>query len=214
MDSQFTIVIADDHPLFRGALYQALHMAIDEARLLEADSIDSLTHLLAEHPEVDLLLLDLKMPGANGFEGLAYLRGQYPDLPIVVVSASEDAAIIQQVLRLGALGFIPKAVPMKELVSALNTVIGGDNWVPEGISLHPESEDGPDFASKLASLTPQQYKVLIMLRDGSLNKQIAWELNVSEATIKAHITAIFRKLGVKNRTQAVIALQQMDIKDS
>ncbi|MFM5687605.1 DNA-binding response regulator, partial [Aeromonas caviae] len=142
-------------------------------------------------------------------EGLAHLRGQYPDLPIVVVSASEDAAIIQQVLRLGALGFIPKSVPMKELVNALNTVIGGDNWVPEGISLHPESEDGPDFASKLASLTPQQYKVLIMLRE-----QIAWELNVSEATIKAHITAIFRKLGVKNRTQAVIALQQLDIRES
>ncbi|MCR6554614.1 response regulator transcription factor, partial [Aeromonas sp. CPF2-S1] len=175
MDSQFTIVIADDHPLFRGALYQAVHMAINDAQLLEADSIDSLTSLLGEHPEVDLLLLDLKMPGANGFEGLAHLRGQYPDLPIVVVSASEDAAIIQQVLRLGALGFIPKSVPMKELVNALNTVIGGDNWVPEGISLHPESEDGPDFASKLASLTPQQYKVLIMLRDGSLNKQIAWE---------------------------------------
>ena len=132
MDSQFTIVIADDHPLFRGALYQAVHMAIDDARLLEADSIDSLSHLLDEHPDVDLLLLDLKMPGANGFEGLAYLRGHHPDLPIVVVSASEDPAIIQQVLRLGALGFIPKSVPMKELVSALNTVIGGDNWVPEG----------------------------------------------------------------------------------
>ncbi len=125
MDSQFTIVIADDHPLFRGALYQAVHMAINDAQLLEADSIDSLTNLLGEHPEVDLLLLDLKMPGANGFEGLAHLRGQYPDLPIVVVSASEDAAIIQQVLRLGALGFIPKSVPMKELVNALNTVIGG-----------------------------------------------------------------------------------------
>ena len=189
-------------------------MAMNDAQLLEADSIDSLISLLGEHPEVDLLLLDLKMPGANGFEGLAHLRGQYPDLPIVVVSASEDAAIIQQVLRLGALGFIPKSVPMKELVNALNTVIGGDNWVPEGISLHPESEDGPDFASKLASLTPQQYKVLIMLRDGSLNKQIAWELNVSEATIKAHITAIFRKIGVKNRTQAVIALQQLDIRES
>ncbi|MGL4932519.1 MAG: response regulator [Aeromonas sp.] len=213
MDSQFTIVIADDHPLFRGALYQAVHMAISDAQLLEADSIDSLLNLLAAQREVDLLLLDLKMPGANGFEGLAHLRGQYPDLPIVVVSASEEATIIQQVLRLGALGFIPKSLPMKALINALNTVIGGDNWVPEGISLQPSSEDEPDVASKLTSLTPQQYKVLIMLRDGSLNKQIAWELNVSEATIKAHVTAIFRKLGVKNRTQAVIALQQLDIKE-
>ncbi|MGY3869585.1 response regulator [Aeromonas crassostreae] len=213
MDSQFTIVIADDHPLFRGALYQAVHMAISDAQLLEADSIDSLAQLLGAHAEVDLLLLDLKMPGANGFEGLVHLRGQYPDLPIVVVSASEDPAIIAQVLRLGALGFIPKSSPLQQLVTALNAVIAGDTWLPEGISLQPECEDGPDLASKLASLTPQQYKVLVMLRDGSLNKQIAWELNVSEATIKAHITAIFRKLGVKNRTQAVIALQQMDIKD-
>ncbi|EOD56833.1 response regulator [Aeromonas molluscorum] len=214
MDSQFTIVIADDHPLFRGALYQAVHMAISDAQLLEADSIDSLAHLLRDHPEVDLLLLDLKMPGANGFEGLVHLRGQYPDLPIVVVSASEEASVVQQVLRLGALGFIPKSSSMKQLVTALNAVIAGDTWLPEGVSLRPESEDESSLASKLASLTPQQYKVLVMLRDGSLNKQIAWELNVSEATIKAHITAIFRKLDVKNRTQAVIALQQLDIKDN
>ncbi|MGB6187131.1 MAG: response regulator transcription factor [Aeromonas molluscorum] len=214
MDSQFTIVIADDHPLFRGALYQAVHMAVSDAQLLEADSIDSLAHLLRDHPEVDLLLLDLKMPGANGFEGLVHLRGQYPDLPIVVVSASEEASVVQQVLRLGALGFIPKSSSMKQLVTALNAVIAGDTWLPEGVSLRPESEDESSLASKLASLTPQQYKVLVMLRDGSLNKQIAWELNVSEATIKAHITAIFRKLDVKNRTQAVIALQQLDIKDN
>ncbi|WP_042040733.1 response regulator, partial [Aeromonas rivuli] len=204
MDSQFTIVIADDHPLFRGALYQAVHMAVSDAQLLEADSIDSLAHLLKDHPEVDLLLLDLKMPGANGFEGLVHLRGQYPDLPIVVVSASEEASVVQQVLRLGALGFIPKSSSMKQLVTALNAVIAGDTWLPEGISLRPECEDESSLTSKLASLTPQQYKVLVMLRDGSLNKQIAWELNVSEATIKAHITAIFRKLDVKNRTQAVI----------
>ncbi|MCS3458160.1 response regulator transcription factor [Aeromonas sp. BIGb0445] len=214
MDSQFTIVIADDHPLFRGALYQAVHMAVSDAQLLEADSIDSLAHLLKDHPEVDLLLLDLKMPGANGFEGLVHLRGQYPDLPIVVVSASEEASVVQQVLRLGALGFIPKSSSMKQLVTALNAVIAGDTWLPEGISLRPECEDESSLTSKLASLTPQQYKVLVMLRDGSLNKQIAWELNVSEATIKAHITAIFRKLDVKNRTQAVIALQQLDIKDN
>ena len=161
-----------------------------------------------------MVLLDIALPGLDGLACLDLFRSRFPAVPVVVVSAYDDAHTVNRALKHGALGFIPKSVPMKELVSALNTVIGGDNWVPEGISLHPESEDGPDFASKLASLTPQQYKVLIMLRDGSLNKQIAWELNVSEATIKAHITAIFRKLGVKNRTQAVIALQQMDIKDS
>ncbi|KUE80123.1 response regulator transcription factor [Aeromonas schubertii] len=208
MDSSLTIVIADDHPLFRGALYQAVHLAMNQAHLLEADSIDSLLALLGEHDEVDLLLLDLKMPGANGLEGLAHLRGQYPDLPVVVVSAAEEPAIIGQVMAMGALGFIPKSSPMKTLVDALTTVLGGDTWLPEGIAL--QQEEYP-LAERLSSLTPQQYKVLLMLRDGSLNKQIAWELSVSEATIKAHITAIFRKLGVKNRTQAVIALQQLDL---
>ncbi|ENY73103.1 response regulator transcription factor [Aeromonas diversa] len=208
MDSSLTIVIADDHPLFRGALYQAVHLAMNQAHLLEADSIDSLLTLLREHDDVDLLLLDLKMPGANGLEGLAHLRGQYPDLPVVVVSAAEEPAIIGQVMAMGALGFIPKSSPMKTLVDALSTVLGGDTWLPEGISLQ---QDGFGLAERLSSLTPQQYKVLLMLRDGSLNKQIAWELSVSEATIKAHITAIFRKLGVKNRTQAVIALQQLDL---
>lgn len=209
MDSTFTIVIADDHPLFRGALYQAVHLAMSEATLLEADSIASLLTLLASHQEVDLLLLDLKMPGANGLEGVAHLRGQYPELPVVVVSASEDPAIIHQVMRLGALGFIPKSAPMKTLVEALSCVLQGDTWLPAG--LPADDESGDDLATRLGSLTPQQYKVLLMLRDGSLNKQIAWELNVSEATIKAHITAIFRKLGVKNRTQAVIALQQLEL---
>lgn len=208
MDSSLTIVIADDHPLFRGALYQAVHLAMNQAHLLEADSIDSLLTLLGEHDEVDLLLLDLKMPGANGLEGLAHLRGQYPDLPVVVVSAAEEPAIIGQVMAMGALGFIPKSSPMKTLVDALTTVLGGDTWLPEGIAL--QQEEYP-LAERLSSLTPQQYKVLLMLRDGSLNKQIAWDLSVSEATIKAHITAIFRKLGVKNRTQAVIALQQLDL---
>lgn len=210
MDSTQTIVIADDHPLFRGALYQAVQMAMSDARLLEADSIDSLLALLGGEDEVDLLLLDLKMPGANGLEGLAHLRGQYPDLPVVVVSATEDPTIISQVMRMGAVGFIPKSSPMKRLIEALGSVLQGDTWLPEGIELD-STPDGDSLAQRLSSLTPQQYKVLLMLRDGSLNKQIAWELNVSEATIKAHITAIFRKLGVKNRTQAVIALGQLDL---
>ncbi|OIN14377.1 response regulator transcription factor [Oceanisphaera psychrotolerans] len=208
METGYRIIIADDHPLFRNALHQAVQLAVSGADLQEVDSIDNLMQLLSEVDDVDLLLLDLKMPGASGFSGLALLRNQYPELPVVVVSASEEAAVVQQAMRFGALGFIPKSAPMRTLVSALNTILEGDPWFPEGISLDDAPED--NIADRLASLTPQQFKVLTMLSEGKLNKQIAYELEVSEATIKAHVTAIFRKLNVKNRTQAVIALSQTE----
>ncbi len=208
METGYRIIIADDHPLFRNALHQAVQLAVSGAELLEVDSIDNLMQLLSEVDDVDLLLLDLKMPGASGFSGLALLRNQYPELPVVVVSASEESAVVQQAMRFGALGFIPKSAPMRTLVSALNTILEGDPWFPEGISLDDAPED--NIADRLASLTPQQFKVLTMLSEGKLNKQIAYELEVSEATIKAHVTAIFRKLNVKNRTQAVIALSQTE----
>lgn len=209
MDAQYTIVIADDHPLFRNALFQSVHMAISGANLLEADSLDSLTALLDKEPDIDLLLLDLKMPGANGMSGLIHLRVQYPELPIVVISASEEPSVIRQVKSNGAIGFIPKSSDMRELISSLNQVLEGETCYPSGIDFSEESDE-ESLMDKISSLTPQQYKVLNMLNDGLLNKQIAYELDVSEATIKAHMTAIFRKLGVKNRTQAVILLQQTD----
>ncbi|MEI8594109.1 response regulator transcription factor [Photobacterium sp. Hal280] len=209
MDAQYTIVIADDHPLFRNALFQSVHMAVSKANLLEADSLDTLLQLLDKEPDVDLLLLDLKMPGANGMSGLIQLRAQHPELPVVVVSANEEASVIRQVRHHGAFGFIPKSSDMRELISALNQVLDGEPYFPPGIG---DDEDNPELdalAARIATLTPQQYKVLCMLSDGLLNKQIAYELNVSEATIKAHMTAIFRKLGVKNRTQAVILLNEL-----
>ncbi|KDM92183.1 response regulator transcription factor [Photobacterium galatheae] len=209
MDAQYTIVIADDHPLFRNALFQSVHMAVSKANLLEADSLDTLLTLLEKEPDVDLVLLDLKMPGANGMSGLIQLRAQYPELPVVVVSANEETSVIRQVRRHGAFGFIPKSSDMRALISALNQVLEGEPCFPPGIG---EDEDNPELdalAARIATLTPQQYKVLCMLSDGLLNKQIAYELNVSEATIKAHMTAIFRKLGVKNRTQAVILLNEL-----
>jgi DNA-binding NarL/FixJ family response regulator len=207
MDATYSIVIADDHPLFRNALFQAVHMAISGANLLEADSLESLVQLLESQDEPDLVLLDLKMPGANGMSGLIQMRADYPDLPIVVVSASEDASIVTQVKTHGAFGFIPKSSDMRSLTDALKQVLNGDPYFPAELITNKAASD--DLATKIAALTPQQYKVLGMLNDGLLNKQIAYELNVSEATIKAHMTAIFRKLGVKNRTQAVILLQQM-----
>lgn len=208
MEDQYTIVIADDHPLFRNALFQSVHMAIGGANLLEADSLDTLLALLEKEPDIDLLLLDLKMPGANGMSGLVQLRNQYPDLPVVVVSASEETSVVRQVRSHGAFGFIPKSSDMRALIAALNQVLDGEPVFPDGLG--DDDTELSELAERIAALTPQQYKVLSMLADGLLNKQIAYELNVSEATIKAHMTAIFRKLGVKNRTQAVILLQQMD----
>ncbi|MBD1575798.1 MULTISPECIES: response regulator transcription factor [Vibrio] len=208
MDSTYNIVIADDHPLFRNALFQSIHMAISGANLFEADSLDALLTLLKKVDEPDLLLLDLKMPGSNGMSGLIQLRSEYPDMPIVVISASEESSVVSQVKSHGAFGFIPKSSDMRELNRALNQVLNGDPFFPEGLIQNNEACN--NLSQKLAALTPQQYKVLGMLSDGLLNKQIAYELNVSEATIKAHMTAIFRKLDVKNRTQAVILLQQLE----
>ena len=209
MQAQYTIAIADDHPLFRNALFQSVHMAIGGASLLEADSLESLEKLLSNNIEIDLLLLDLKMPGTNGLSGLHLLRQQYPELPIVIISASEDPLIIQQAHQQGAFGFIPKSSSMPDLISALHQVLKGDPYYPNHIALTPNPIS--ELHSRLNTLTPQQHKVLTMLANGRLNKQIAYDLTVSEATIKAHMTAIFRKLNVKNRTQAVIALQQMDL---
>lgn len=208
MDSTYNIIIADDHPLFRNALFQSIHMAVSGANLHEADSLDALLAVLQKIEDPDLLLLDLKMPGSNGMSGLIHLRSTYPDLPIVVISASEESSVVSQVKSHGAFGFIPKSSDMRELNSALNQVLNGDPFFPEGL-IH-NNDACNDLTQKLAALTPQQYKVLGMLSDGLLNKQIAYELNVSEATIKAHMTAIFRKLDVKNRTQAVILLQQLE----
>ncbi|MFH0255686.1 response regulator [Vibrio rumoiensis] len=208
MDSTYNIIIADDHPLFRNALFQSIHMAVSGANLHEADSLDALLALIKKVDEPDLLLLDLKMPGSNGMSGLIHLRSEYPDLPIVVISASEESSVVSQVKSHGAFGFIPKSSDMRELNSALNQVLNGDPFFPEGLIQNNDACN--ELSQKLTSLTPQQYKVLGMLSDGLLNKQIAYELNVSEATIKAHMTAIFRKLDVKNRTQAVILLQQLE----
>ncbi|MFV0574753.1 MAG: response regulator [Vibrio sp.] len=208
MDTTYNIIIADDHPLFRNALFQSIHMAVSGANLHEADSLEALLALLKKIDEPDLVLLDLKMPGSNGMSGLIHLRSEYPDLPIVVISASEEPSVVSQVKSHGAFGFIPKSSDMRELNSALNQVLNGDPFFPEGLIQNTQACN--ELSDKLATLTPQQYKVLGMLSDGLLNKQIAYELNVSEATIKAHMTAIFRKLDVKNRTQAVILLQQLE----
>jgi DNA-binding NarL/FixJ family response regulator len=200
------LVIADDHPLFRDALRQAVASVVPSARIDEAGSFEELTALLDQDSDVDLVLLDLSMPGISGFSGLIYLRAQFPAIPVVIVSASDDGGTIRQSLDFGASGFIPKRFGVDTLRDAITKVLGGDVWVPADTDL--SSATDPDLMrlrDRLVTLTPQQVRVLMMLSEGLLNKQIAYELGVSEATIKAHVSAILQKLGVESRTQAVIA---------
>jgi len=200
------LVIADDHPLFRDALRQAVASVIPAAKIDEAGSFEDLTTLLERGAEADLILLDLSMPGISGFSGLIYLRAQYPAIPVVIVSATDDGATIRRSLDFGASGFIPKRFGVDTLRDAILKVMGGDIWVPADTDLSAAVDpDMTRLRDRLLTLTPQQVRVLMMLSEGLLNKQIAYELGVSEATIKAHVSAILQKLGVESRTQAVIA---------
>jgi DNA-binding NarL/FixJ family response regulator len=200
------LVIADDHPLFRDALRQAVESVVASAVVSEAGSFDDLTALLERDSDVDLILLDLTMPGISGFSGLIYLRAQYPAIPVVIVSASDDAGTIRRSLDFGASGFIPKRFGVETLRDAIMKVMEGDVWVPPDTDL--TSADDPDMArlrDRLVTLTPQQVRVLMMLSEGLLNKQIAYELGVSEATIKAHVRRSCRSSASRAGPKAVIA---------
>jgi len=207
----YRIVIADDHPLFRGALRQALCDIYPDISIEEAGSLDDVVAILDGGEEPDLILLDLKMPGVQGFSGLMYLRAQYPGVPVVVVSANEDSPVIRRSLDFGASGFVPKSTSADQIRVALAAVLAGEPWVPPEVDLtEAEDDEDSEIAARLATLTPQQVRVLMMLSQGLLNKQIAFELGVSEATIKAHVSAILQKMGVDSRTQAVIAASRID----
>lgn len=210
-------IIADDHPLFRAAMKQALSDSL-ESDIIEASSFAQLEQQLKQFPQIELVFLDLSMPGNRGLTGLSVLRSQFPDILVVIVSANEDTRVIRQAMALGACGYIPKSVPLPEWQTAVTTVLAGDNWLPESMRTmnvaEPDAEMS-EFANKLEQLTPQQFKVLQCIADGLLNKQIAYELGVQETTIKQHASAILRKLKCINRTQAGILFRQMlDTSDS
>ncbi len=206
------IIIADDHPLFRGALRQALIGLAPTLTIDEAGSLEEVSALLDKQSDVDLVLLDLSMPGVKGFSGLIYLRAQHPEMPVIVVSANEDHAVMRRCIEFGASGFIPKSVAAESMRSAIRTVLDGGVWTPADLNLSlPADRETAELVARLSSLTPQQVRVLTMLSEGMLNKQIAFELNVSEATVKAHVSAILQKLNVESRTQAVILAAKVDV---
>ncbi|WP_093179074.1 response regulator transcription factor [Pseudovibrio sp. Tun.PSC04-5.I4] len=202
-------IIADDHPLFRGAMRQTIEKKFASVKIIEAGSLDEVTAALDREEDVDLILLDLSMPGMRGFSGLMYLRAQYVGVPIVVVSGTEDPTTIRSAIEFGASGYIPKSLGIEVIQDGVSVVLEGGVWIPPDIDLNTVDE-ATKMAQRLASLTPQQVRVLMMLSQGLLNKQIAYELSVSEATVKAHVSAILQKLGVESRTQAVIAAAKIE----
>ncbi|TCL75516.1 response regulator transcription factor [Rhizobium sp. BK251] len=207
-----TIIIADDHPLFRGALRQAVSDMGGNWRIEEAGDFTAAREAAARHPEADLMLLDLAMPGISGFSGLMSLRAEFLGLPIVIISATDDATTIRRALELGASGFISKSAGIDDIRQSIQAVLAGDIATPTSYQGGQEQDpDVADLIHRLHTLTPQQGRVLTMLAEGLLNKQIAYELSVSEATIKAHVSAILLKLNVDSRTQAVIQLGKINM---
>lgn len=210
MNSEATIIIADDHPLFRGALRQALSGLGSGPVIVEASDFDSARHAAADNPDADLMLLDLAMPGASGLTGLMMMRAEHQNIPVAVISASDDTATIRRALELGASAFISKSSGIEEIREAIGTVLAGGFWTPPGFDAEREHDpEIENLIARLKTLTPQQTRVLGMIGEGLLNKQIAYELSVSEATIKAHVSAILLKLNVDSRTQAVIQMGKL-----
>jgi DNA-binding NarL/FixJ family response regulator len=208
---QYRLLIADDHPLFRGALREAVSGISPKIEVAEAGTFEETVEVLERGGEVDLVLLDLSMPGARGFSGLMYLRAQYPGVPVAIVSANDDAAIVRRCMDFGASGFIPKTLAVEGMRTAVSRILSGGVWTPPDVDLSARSDaEAAELMARMATLTPQQVRVLMMLSEGLLNKQIAYQLGVSEATVKAHVSAILQKLGVESRTQAVIAAAKIE----
>ena len=204
------VIVADDHPLFRSALVQAVASVL-QSEILQAANFQEVLALLEQNNNIELILLDLNMPGNDGLTGLTSIVNAFPGVSVIVVSAQEDPVTIKKAMDFGSSGFIPKSSPISVLSEAVETVLEGEQWLPENITLQLQHIDEPEseqFAEKLKLLTPHQFSVLKLLADGLLNKQIAYELNVQETTIKQHVSAILKKLQVYNRTQAGVIFKQ------
>ncbi|GAC32750.1 response regulator [Paraglaciecola polaris] len=208
---QVKAIVADDHPLFRSAMKQAIQSVLGND-ILESASYQETIDLLHRHNDVELIFLDLNMPGNDGLTGLAMLRSHFPDVLVAIVSGDESPTMVRKAMDFGACGYIPKSTPLPVIASAVQQILEGEQWLPAELIDQVQKIEGSEeqaFAAKLTQLTPHQLKVLQLMADGLLNKQIAYELGVSESTIKQHVSAVLHKLGFNNRTQAGVLFKQM-----
>jgi len=204
-----TLLIADDHPMFRSALLHALAEPLRGGRALEAASHSAMESVLASGETVDLVLLDLTMPGAMGFSSLLWLRGEHPDIPVVVVSSNDHPRNVRRAQQFGAAGFVSKSAPAEVLRDAVGEVMNGGTAFAAARA--ERSDDDARLAARLARLTPAQFRVLMLMAEGLLNKQIAAELGLAENTVKIHVTAVLSKLECRSRTQAAVLVKSLDL---
>lgn len=211
------LLVADDHPLFRAALRGASADAVAQLEILEAASLDEVLEALENNDDIDLILLDLHMPGNHGLAGLAAIRAQFPAVAVIVVSANDDPRVVRRAIDHGAAGYLPKSSGLDDLRDAIRSVLACEQWLPAtlkaSVNRSQSSAHDTELAARLASLSPQQFRVLAFVAQGLLNKQIADKLDVQERTVKAHLSAIFDRLGVRNRTQAGVVLRELELTD-
>ena len=210
--NQAKVVIADDHPLFRTALKQAVVECMPGTLVKLFSKFFMLLHTVSLTPELEIIFLDLHMPGNDGFTGLTQLQNNYPDIVVIMVSSDETPEIMQKAINFGAAAFIPKSVDLSTIAKAINSVLEGDIWLPENMPLSADNKQVKEhkkLAEQLAQLTPQQLTVLALIADGQLNKQIGYTLDIKENTVKKHVSAILLQLNINNRTQAGLAYQQL-----
>ena len=208
------VLVADDHPLFREAIVHLLQRTIIDVELNEASSLAHTREILEDNRDISLLLLDLKLSDTNGMDGLLFLKKTFPSLPVIVISAYDDKLVVQEALRYGASGFIPKHLGMDDIAAAIKVVLEGDVWFPGSGELQQDKKTDESRQPDFTELTATQLKVLSLLRDGKPSKEMASILSVTEATIKAHLTEIYRKLNVRNRTQAVVVAKELELPET
>ena len=209
-------LIAEDHPLYREAIINILTNHFQEPSIVESDSLESLHKCIEREVEPDIIFLDLCMPGVYGYSGLLFLKGQFPSVPIVVMSAKEGLDVIQKSAEYGAIAYIPKSTPSNEIVDIIKQVLSGETFFPDNtqsLGNQSGSEKEIEIAHRIKELSPRQFRILMMLTEGKLNKQISAELHISLSTVKSHMSTIMKTLGVSSRTHAALVAKRLDIQD-
>jgi len=213
----YKILIADDHPLFREAIHNVVQDGFPEAIIMETPDLDSTLELTRDHDDLDLILLDLNMPGMHGLNGLISLRNEAPTIPVVIISAEQDKQVVLQAISCGAVGFITKSSPRAQMIEAIEQILKGNVYLPSDIirtqtsnTRSKSSEHQSIPPELLQALTRKQLLVLERMTRGESNKQIAYNLDIAETTVKAHVSAILRKLNVHNRVQAILSANDID----